>query len=324
MILNYSLTLLALSLALILDALIGDPERLYRRIPHPVAVMGRLIAFLDRRWNSQSGGAAARIISGACATLVVVAFSGVIGMALVALLRLHPLGWVIEGVLMAVMIAQRSLFDHVRHVSVALIEGGVAAGRASVARIVGRDTSELDEGGISRGAIESLAENFSDGVVAPVFWGAIFGLPGILAYKALNTADSMIGHRTPRHLHFGSVAARLDDVANYIPARLAAVLICLAGGETLGRGVRVMGADAAGHRSVNAGYPEAAMAGVVGVRLAGPRRYAGERAEEPWLGAALRDPEQADIETALSVFIRACVIQFILVASATGVVMFIA
>lgn len=320
---SLSLTLFALSGALVLDALIGDPERLYRRIPHPVAVMGRLIAFLDRRWNSESRNSILSILSGAGATLVVVALSGAVGMALVALLRLHPLGWVLEALLMAVMIAQRSLFDHVRHVSAALIQGGVVAGRVSVARIVGRDTSALDEAGIAGGAIESLAENFSDGVVAAVFWGAIFGLPGILAYKALNTADSMIGHRTPRHLHFGAVAARLDDIANFIPARLAAVILCLAGGATLGQGFRVMGADAANHRSVNAGYPEAAMAGVVGVRLAGPRRYAGQDADEPWLGADLRDPGQADIGTALAVFIRACVIQFILVASVAVVVMLV-
>ena len=309
---------LPLALALLCDAAAGDPDWMYRRVPHPVVLMGRAIAALDRAWNRPEHGDARRLFLGATATFVVLCGSGAIGMALHAVLERLTAGWIVEAVLMSVLIAQRGLYRHVRDVADALHTGGLAAGRQAVARIVGRSTESLDEAGVSRGAIESLAENFSDGVVAPVFWAALFGLPGILAYKALNTADSMIGHRNRKYLHFGRVAARLDDAANFVPARLSGILIAAAA-SFLTRlsgwaALRTMLTDGRTHRSVNAGYPEAAMAGALGIRLSGPRAYDGETAEEPWIGAG-RDAAPDDIGIALGVFVRACLLLFALVAA---------
>ena len=309
--------LLPLAIALFCDVLTGDPDRLYRRIPHPVVLMGRAIAALDRTWNRPGDGPVARIALGGFTVLAIVGLSGAIGMVIHTVLTALPFGWVIEGVLISVLIAQRSLYLHVRAVAYALATDGLAGGRHAVAHIVGRETARLDEAGVSRGAIESLAENFSDGVVAPAFWAALFGLPGILAYKALNTADSMIGYRNEKYLHFGRVAARMDDIANFIPARIAGPLIALvatlSSGLSVKGGVRAMRQDAGRHRSINAGYPEAAMAGVLGIRLSGPREYDGTMREEPWIGDG-RDAEPADIGRALSVFVRACALLFLLVA----------
>lgn len=308
----------SLILALLCDAVMGDPDWLYRRVPHPVALMGRLIDRLDRAWNRPDCSGFTKLVRGGFAVVVVVGVSGAIGM--VAERLLHPVlyGWIIEAVLMSVLIAQRSLYLHVRDVAAALQTGGLSAGRNAVGRIVGRRTGTLDESGVSRGAIESLAENFSDGVVAPVFWAVLFGLPGILAYKALNTADSMIGHRNEKYLHFGRVAARADDVANFIPARIAGALIALAAlfaaRQSVASGLRVMLSDAKHHRSVNAGYPEAAMAGVLGIRLSGPREYDGGLAQEPWVGRG-RDAEPTDIGIALAIFVRACVLLFLIVVA---------
>jgi adenosylcobinamide-phosphate synthase len=310
------LPLSTLALALLCDAVTGDPDWLYRRVPHPVVLMGRMIDALDRAWNRPDCSDFARLVRGGFAVVAVIGVSGAIGMVAVTLLHQVAHGWIVEAVLMSVMIAQRSLFEHVHHVAAALESGGLAAGRDAVGRIVGRKTATLDESGVSRSAIESLAENFSDGVVAPVFWAALFGLPGILAYKALNTADSMIGHRNEKYLHFGRVAARMDDIANFIPARIAGPLIALAAlfmaRISAAGGLRTMLADAKRHRSVNAGYPEASMAGVLGIRLSGPRGYTDMIAEEPWIGEG-RDAQQSDIVAALGVFIRACVLLFMLI-----------
>lgn len=305
-----TLTLPTLALALACDAVTGDPDRLWRRVPHPVALMGRLIGALDRAWNRPHLSDFARLVRGGWTVVAVVCLSGAVGMVIHTLLRPVTHGWVVEGLLMSVLIAQHSLYRHVRDVAAALADGGLAAGRETVARIVGRDTAKLDEAGVARAAIESLAENFSDGVVAPAFWAALFGLPGILAYKALNTADSMIGHRSDKYRHFGLVAARLDDVANFIPARLAGPLIALAGARS--GGWRTMRTDARHHRSVNAGYPEAAMAGALGIRLSGPRTYGDTVAAESWIGAG-RDATPSDIAAALRVFVRTCVLLFLLV-----------
>ena len=312
------LPLPTLALALLCDAVTGDPDWLYRRIPHPVVLMGRLIDALDRAWNRPDRSDFGRMVRGGFAVVTVIGVSGAIGMVAEVLLHPFAYGWIVEGVLMSVLIAQRSLYLHVRDVAAALESGGLAAGREAVGRIVGRKTAALDESGVSRGAIESLAENFSDGVVAPVFWAALFGLPGILAYKALNTADSMIGHRSEKYLHFGRVAARMDDLANFIPARIAGPLVvfaaCLTARTSPVGGLRTMLADAKHHRSVNAGYPEAAMAGVLGIRLSGPRAYEGTIVEEPWIGAG-RDADQPDINTGLRVFVRACGLLFVLVVA---------
>jgi adenosylcobinamide-phosphate synthase len=319
------LPLPALALALVCDAVTGDPDWLYRHVQHPVVAMGRLIDAFDRAWNRPDCSDFARLVRGGFAVVAVIGVSGAIGMAVEVLLDQFAYGWIVEAVLMSVLIAQRSLYSHVCAVSAALASGGLAAGREAVGRIVGRQTEALDESGVSRGAIESLAENFSDGVVAPVFWAALFGLPGILAYKALNTADSMIGYRNEQYIHFGRVAARMDDMANFIPARMAGPLIALAAlfmaRASCAGGFRTMFADANRHRSVNAGYPEAAMAGTLGIRLSGPRAYADAIAEEPWIGSG-RDARHTDITAALGVFVRACVLLFLLVLGGAVIVGF--
>lgn len=302
------LPLAAVAIAQLCDAFMGDPPWLYRRLPHPVVLMGRLIASLDKAWNRPEISDNARLVRGGFCVTIVVCVSGGVGMVIEAVTDLLAHGWIIDGLLMSVLIAQRSLYTHVRDVVRALTNHGLSAGREAVARIVGRDTSALDEAGVSRASIESLAENFSDGVVAPVFWAALFGLPGILAYKALNTADSMIGYRNDAYLHFGRLAARLDDAANFIPARLAGPLIVLAAGK----GWKTMVADAKRHRSVNAGYPEAAMAGALGIRLSGPRAYDGGVTEEPWIGEG-GDAAPAEIATALGIYTCACGLLFLLV-----------
>lgn len=281
-------------IALLIDVCIGWPDRLHARIGHPVTWLGRLIGTLDRRWNR--GGA--RVLRGALASLIV------IGAALVpALLLQSVLGPWVAGVLAWPLVAARSLDDHLRAVRHPLAAGDLPAARAATAMIVGRDVSRADEPALSRAAIESLAENASDGVIAPLFWAALLGLPGIATYKAINTLDSMIGHRTPRHAEFGRFAARLDDAANWLPARLTALLIAAA---ALSRpALRCALRDARAHRSPNAGWPEAAMAGALGVRLSGPRVYADRVAQEPWLNGAAPDPDAAGIGAALAIYRRA-------------------
>ena len=280
--------------ALILDAVFGEPRALWDRIPHPAVVMGRAVAALDRRLNRGTN----QRLMGILAVLCLLVGAGAIGAAVAAL----PFGSLLECLGAAILLAQRSLSDHVRAVADALALS-TGEGRRAVARIVGRDTSALDDAAVARAAIESGAENLSDGVVAPAFWFLLLGLPGILAYKAINTADSMIGHRTPRHLQFGWAAARLDDVLNWIPARLTAALIL-----TVGKGWRHwrdVVAEARQHRSPNAGWPEAAMAQVLGVSLAGPRRYRGVPTDAPFMNASdRRDIGGREIENAVGILWR--------------------
>ena len=217
------------------------------------------------------------------------------------------------GLFAGTLSAQRSLLLHVRAVLRGLTLHGVEGGRAAVSMIVGRDTVSLDQAGVARAAIESLAENFSDGVVAPLLWCALLGLPGLVFYKAVNTADSMIGHLTPRHAAFGWASARLDDLVNLPAARLSAIwiaLACLAGRTTsLSAALAAVRADARNHRSPNAGWPEAAMAGGLGLRLAGPRRYGGRLVNDAWMGNGRTDAGPADLRTAIACVRRACVLQ---------------
>lgn len=222
-------------------------------------------------------------------------------------LLMLPFGIAAVALLASTLLAQRSLYDHVARVAAALEREGLAAGRAAVADIVGRDTAALDEAGVVCAAIESLAENFSDGVVAPAFWMAVAGLPGAATYKAINTADSMIGHRTPRHKSFGWAAARLDDLVNLPASRLAALLI-IAGAALDGRAAaawRAVARDAHRHRSPNAGFPEAAMAGALGLALAGPRVYGGVTVDDAFMGDGRRQASAADIRAALALYRRA-------------------
>lgn len=290
-------TLTIALVALLADAAIGWPQALYRRISHPVVWIGWLISALDRRWNQ--GGHL--ILRGAVAVLVVVLAAVLPAWALTVLLRPLPLGQVALGLLAWPLVATRSLHDHVAAVAHPLAAGNIAGAKQAVAMIVGRDLSD-DPAPIARAALESLAENTSDGITAPILWAAIGGLPGIAAYKAINTLDSMIGHRSPRHLLFGRVAARLDDVVNLPASRLTGMLFVTAAWSR--QAWRVMRRDARRHRSPNAGWPEAAMAGALGVRLSGPRSYHGLSTPEPWLNPHARDPGPQDLLRGLKLYRR--------------------
>ena len=304
----------SLLLSLALDAVFGDPEALNRRQLHPVQLIGRVIAWADARFNRENDTPGRRRNSGAWTTIGLLAGALILGHLVQALLLALPLGWLWLAIVMSTLIAQKSLYDHVAAVASGLETGGLGGGRLAVSRIVGRDPEALDQSGVSRAAIESLAENFSDGVVAPVFWAALFGLPGLLAYKVINTADSMIGHKSPRHLHFGWAAARLDDLLNLIPARLSGILVCAAawilpGANPVGAW-RALWRDAKHHRSPNAGWPEAAFAGALGLAIAGPRVYHGELVEDHWMNEGGRPHAAApDIRMALRLFVRACCTQ---------------
>jgi len=306
--------------AMLIELCFGYPERIARALGHPVTWVGRLIAALDRLLNRETMAANARRAAGIVAMLILIVVAG--AAALLAeheLLRL-PYGFLAIGLLASTLIAQRSLHRHVADVAVALEKQGSEAGRIAVSRIVGRDTSPLDAAGIARAAIESLAENFSDAVVAPIMWMAIAGLPGAALYKAINTADSMIGHRTRRHEAFGWAAARLDDLVNLPASRLAALLLIAAAASSKDASAsgawRSVRRDASRHRSPNAGYPEAAMAGALGLALAGPRVYGGVRVEDAEMGDGRRDAAAADIFRALALYRRADAILLVLLALA--------
>ncbi len=309
----------ALFIAVAADALLGEPGWLYRRAPHPVVAIGAVIAWADRRFNRQSDSDTRRRRLGTVfAGLLLLGALG-LGWAIQALLLALPWGPLWLGLIMSTLIAQRSLFTHVADVAGALELSGLEGGRIAVARIVGRDPDQLDAAGICRAAIESLAENFSDGIVAPIFWGLLLGLPGMLAYKALNTADSMIGHRTPRHRAFGWAAARADDWANLPASRLSALLLVL--GSLFQRGAdpatawKAVRRDARRHKSPNAGWPEAAMAGALGLAVAGPRVYHGRLLPDPWMNDGGRwQLTAADIRAGLALYWRACAILALAVA----------
>src|SRR5690349_8966394 len=263
------------------DAMMGWPDFLFARIGHPVTWLGRLIAALEEGCNRETDQPLRRRAAGVAAAAIVIALAAGVGWAVQSAIGA---GWariVLVGIIAWPFVALRSLYDHVAAVAQPLKVGDLAAARLAVAKIVGRASALLDEAGVARAAIESLAENASDGVVAPVLWGALFGLPGIIGYKAVNTLDSMIGHRTARHQQFGWAAARIDDIANLVPARITGLLFALVAPRPPAA-MSCMMRDARQHRSVNAGWPEAAMAGGLGVRLSGPRVYHGRIADEPW------------------------------------------
>ena len=305
-----SLDLSVLAAALVIEAAAGYPDALYARIRHPVVWIGAVIAWLDATLNREHDSCGRRRAMGVAALLVLLAVVWLVASAVAGAARALPFGWLVEGLLASTLLAQRSLHDHVHDVAHALTTGGLDAGRQAVSRIVGRNPRTLDEHGVSRAAIESLAENFSDGVVAPAFWLFVGGLPGIALYKAINTADSMIGHRTPRHEAFGWAAARLDDVVNLPGSRLSALLIALGAALTPGASpedaLRSAWKDAARHRSPNAGWPEAAMAGALNLRLGGPRTYGGVRIDDVWLGPGRTAATVHDIDRALLIYRRTC------------------
>lgn len=307
--------LAVLVVALALDGFVGDPPWLWRRLPHPVALFGRLIGLLDRRLNDPARPEATRRARGFAAVAVIAGVPAMIAAAVQGALLLlpWPLGPLAVAAVAAVFLAQRSLYDHVAAVADALAGEGLEAARVAVSHVVGRDPAALDETGIARAAIETTAESFCDGIVAPAFWFALFGLPGIVAYKAINTADSMIGHKTQRHAAFGFAAARLDDVVNLLPARIAGALIVLVSpltGASPPAVARTMLRDAPHHPSPNAGWPEAAMASALGVAVLGPTVYDGEVYPKPWLNAAgRRTMTAADIRRGLDLLVAACLLQ---------------
>lgn len=290
----------AMLAGLALDGALGWPGRLYSAIGHPVTWIGALVSLCDKRLNR--GRRRHRLAAGALTVLLVTALAAA-PYALAAWLLPGGLwGALLAAVLAWPLIAARSMYTHVAAVARPLTAGDLPAARAEVAMIVGRDVTRLDAAGVARAACESLAENTSDGVTAPLFWGALLGLPGIAAYKAINTMDSMIGHRSAQYEAFGKAAARLDDAVNWLPARLTG--LCFALGAASGAALRVMWRDAPAHRSPNAGWPEGALAGALGVRLSGPRLYATGRVEEPWLNAGAPDPQAADVVRALALYLR--------------------
>ena len=295
---------LVMLLALGLEGLLGWPDGLFDRIGHPVTWMGRVIEACDKRFNRDSDRDPVRRRAGVAVVLVLCA---AVWLATSALVWLLPGGWlgvVLTGILAWPLVAARSLYDHVRAVAVPLATGDLPAARKAVSMIVGRDPARLDEAGVGRAALESLGENTSDGVVAPLFWGLIFGLPGIATYKLINTMDSMIGHLSPRHAAFGWAAARLDDLVNLIPARLTGLIFVAVSGRWR-ESLACMLADAGKHRSPNAGWPEAALAGALGVRLSGPRAYESRMSDEPWVNAGASDPTALDVALGLAVYLRA-------------------
>lgn len=285
---------MVLVLAMILDAAFGEPAWIWRHLPHPAVVMGRLIGRADRRFNT----GAARRLKGVIVMVALVAGAGLLGWLIGKL----PYHCVIETVIAAILIAQRSLVDHVRAVASGLRQS-LEAGKRAVSMIVGRDTEDMREADVARAALESAAENLSDGVIAPVFWFLVAGLPGILIYKITNTADSMIGHLTPRHRDFGWAAARFDDLLNLIPARLTALLLAVSHGWLDPRPIL---RDAPQHRSPNAGWPESTLAPILNVALSGPRSYNGTMRWFPWVWPeGRRDAGPDDIDAACRALWRA-------------------
>ncbi|WP_415233475.1 adenosylcobinamide-phosphate synthase CbiB [Pseudorhodobacter sp.] len=293
-------------IAVALDLAIGWPARLYAAIGHPVTWIGALIGALDRRLNREGCSFARRKWAGVAAVLICVGL--VAGLSTVVQMQVS--GWwgiLIGGVIAWPLVAMRSMYEHVAAVANPLAHGDLPAARHAVSMIVGRETSTLDEAAIARAALESLAENTSDGIVAPLFWGVLFGLPGIAAYKAINTLDSMIGHRSPRFEAFGWAAARLDDLVNLPASRLTGVMFAVVSGRPK-QAIATMLRDAPRHRSPNAGWPEAAMAAGLQVRLSGPRVYANHIADEPWVNGGAADPLAADLQHGLALYRRALVL----------------
>lgn len=308
-----ALRLALLFLALLIDKAIGDPPRLWARVPHPIVLFGKAVAAADRRLNAPGLSPAAAKSRGILAAVLLTVLALASGILLSAVFSgLWLIGVAMEVVVVAILLAQKSLAEHVGAVADALTEEGLAGGRRTVSLIVGRDPQTLDGPGVSRAAIESLAENYSDGVVAPAFWYVLLGLPGIFAYKMVNTADSMIGHKSEKYLHFGWASARWDDLVNLIPARLSAIFIALGAwtaesAAAMRRSLRTARVDHGKHRSPNSGWPEAAMAGAIDLQLAGPRIYNGVLVNEEMLNiGGRRSASPADIDRAIKVFDHAC------------------
>ncbi|MEW7006548.1 adenosylcobinamide-phosphate synthase CbiB [Lentilitoribacter sp. EG35] len=302
--------------ATILDMLVGDPDWIWRKYTHPIVWFGQITGYMDKRFNSNLLSQAHKKFTGIMAIVMLVAIAVILGLLFTAILsNIGFLGYVLEVIIVAIFIAQKSMSDHVERIITPLRNGDINGARNAVSMIVGRDTAQLDESSISRAAIESMSENFSDGVVAPIFWYAIFGLPGLFAYKMINTADSMLGHMTEKYQDFGWASAKVDDLVNWFPARLSALFIIFASG--LGARtkppmsvVKVVLKDAKHHRSPNAGWPESAMAGALDIALAGPRTYSEYKVDDAFMNATGRKKLTfIDVELAKIVFLTACLIE---------------
>ena len=302
--------LLLLLAGLAIDAAFGDMPAVFAHLPHPIALTGRAIGFFEAKLNRPQRSERRRRERGIVTVVVLVAAAAGLGWALQWICRGSLAGALVEALAIGVLLVTRGLYDHVAAVAQALARGGLAAGRQAVSHIVGRDPLRLDRHGVARAAIESLAENFSDGVVAPVFWYLLLGLPGLFAYKMANTLDSMLGHRSERYRSFGWASARFDDLVNLVPAPISGVLLSFAalfaGGAVPGQALATMLRDGRKHHSPNAGWPEAAMAGALGLALAGPRPYAEGDVHDPWIGRGRPDATPADIVRALHLYSLAC------------------
>jgi len=309
----------ALFLALIIDAIIGDPDWLWRKTSHPVVWIGHIISKLDERFNTSTDGQKQRQQKGLYALVFLIVLGAAFGFLLQFLIGGLALSWVIEALVVAIFLSSRSLYDHVARVVAKLENADLGEARVAVGQIVGRNPQTLDRAGVARAAIESLAENFSDGVVAPAFWYLVAGLPGLIVYKMINTADSMIGHKTDRHLDFGRATARLDDLVNLLASRITAIFCVIV--IAINHGIRAaknawntIGQDAANHRSPNAGWPEAAMAGGLDIALSGPRTYEGESDNELWINENGRKQiDHNDIKMALRLYTTGVLILAVIV-----------
>jgi len=303
--------LVLLLMALLVEGYVGEAKRIFKVVRHPVVIIGDAISFFERKLNRESRSEVDRAIRGALVVLFLCAMAFIIGYAVSWLSLNHTFGWIIEFAGIISLLAARGLYSHVSDVGRGLRQN-IEEGRRAVAHIVARDPDSLDGAGVARAAIESLAENFGDGVIAPVFWYVLFGFPGLLIYKTVNTLDSMIGYRSPRYRAFGMTAARLDDVLNIIPARLAGLFFVLASlfvpTSKPGAALKIMLRDSKYHRSFNAGWPEGAMAGALGLKLAGPRQYPGTTVNDPWIGDGTPDATPKDISRALYLYFVACLI----------------
>jgi len=309
---EFSDSLLVLILAITVDAVMGDPRWLYSRIPHPIVVIGLQIELLDRFLNKSHYPPITRKILGVVSILIIVSSGWLTGWVIAWFCNQVSYGIILQAFIVSIFLAQNSLYRHVASVAKACKADDIIDARSQIRHIVGRDPNSLDQKAIGRAAIESLSENFSDGVVAPIFWYAVGGLPALIAYKALNTSDSMIGYLNDKYADFGWCAARFDDAANLIPARLSALIITIAafiipsaeGNSAFTTAIR----DAKKHRSKNAGWPEAAMAGALGIKIAGPRNYNGILVEDEWMGDGIANVDASHIFIALRIYCVACIL----------------
>ncbi|MFC7290424.1 adenosylcobinamide-phosphate synthase CbiB [Hirschia litorea] len=293
-------------LAWFFEACFGWPDGVFKRIKHPVVWLGYIIQWFDTVLNKTKFSHQTRYILGALTTISTIALSTSIASAITYTLPPNIWGLIAQAVIASSLIASRSLYIHILNVLLPLLQNDIHQARNAVSMIVGRDPNSLDESAIVRASIESLAENASDGIIAPIFWGVLLGLPGIAAYKAINTLDSMIGHRSDTYSAFGGFAARLDDVVNLIPARITGCLFVIASLKPIS--FKTMIRDAPKHRSPNAGWPEASMAGALNIRLSGPRVYGTETHNDPWLNFGAKDPTPHTLQEALKLYLKAMLV----------------